>query len=61
MVKYDGTLRNQVEQMVQLRYGEDGLDATRVEFQALPTLKPSDKAFEKNFRFDPTSERYVYV
>ena len=57
MVKYDGTVRNQVEQLVQLRYGEDGLDATHVEFQGLPTLKPADKVFERKFRFDPTNER----
>nr|KAG5708273.1 hypothetical protein BaRGS_021207 [Batillaria attramentaria] len=57
MVKYDGTLRNQVEQLIQLRYGEDGLDACHVEFQGLPTLKPSDRAFERQFRFDATNER----
>ncbi|XP_067669040.1 DNA-directed RNA polymerase II subunit RPB1-like [Haliotis asinina] len=57
MVKYDGTIRNQVEQLVQLRYGEDGLDATHVEFQSMPSLKPSNRAFEKKFKFDPTNER----
>lgn len=57
MVKYDGTVRNQVEQLIQLRYGEDGLDAIWVEFQAMPTLKPSNRAFEKQFKFDPTNER----
>ena len=57
MVKYDGTIRNQVEQLVQLRYGEDGLDGTHVEFQSMPTLKPSDRAFEKRFRFDTANER----
>lgn len=58
MVKYDGTVRNQVEQLVQLRYGEDGLDATHVEFQTMPTLKPSNRAFERQFKFDATNERY---
>ncbi|XP_005100330.1 DNA-directed RNA polymerase II subunit RPB1 [Aplysia californica] len=57
MVKYDGTVRNQVEQLVQLRYGEDGLDACWVEFQALPTLKPADETFKRKFRFDATNER----
>ncbi|XP_046374548.1 DNA-directed RNA polymerase II subunit RPB1-like [Haliotis rufescens] len=57
MVKYDGTIRNQVEQLVQLRYGEDGLDATHVEFQSMPSLKPSNRAFEKKFKFEPTNER----
>lgn len=57
MVKYDGTVRNQVEQLIQLRYGEDGLDACHVEFQSLPMFKPSNKVFERQFRFDATNER----
>jgi len=58
-VRYDGTVRNQVEQVIQLRYGEDGLDATHVEFQNINTIKPSKPAFEKKYRFDPTNERRV--
>ena len=58
-VRYDGTVRNQVEQVIQLRYGEDGLDGTHVEFQGIPTIKPSQPVFEKKFKFDPTNERYV--
>jgi len=58
-VRYDGTVRNQVEQVIQLRYGEDGLDATHVEFQSIPTIKPSQPIFEKKFKFDPTNERSV--
>ena len=33
MVNYDGTVRNAVGQMIQFRYGEDGLAAEVVEFQ----------------------------
>ena len=58
MVKYDGTVRNQIEQLIQLRYGEDGLAGELVEFQQLPSLKPSDRAFESRFKFDPNNERY---
>ena len=58
--KYDGTVRNQVEQLIQLRYGEDGLAGEFVEFQNVPSLKPSNKAFETKFKFDPTNERYVF-
>lgn len=58
-VTYDGTIRNSVGQLVQLRYGEDGLDAVWLEFQQLPTLKPSNAAFEKRFKTDITDERYV--
>ena len=47
MVKYDATVRNSINQVVQLRYGEDGLAGEAVEFQNMATLKPSNKAFEK--------------
>ena len=60
MVKYDGTVRNQIEQVIQLRYGEDGLAGEWVEFQSIPTLKPSNRTFEKKFKFDPTNERFTY-
>ena len=33
MVNYDGTVRNSVGQLIQLRYGEDGLAGEAVEFQ----------------------------
>ena len=33
MVNYDGTVRNSVGQLIQLRYGEDGLAGEHVEFQ----------------------------
>lgn len=57
MVNYDGTVRNSVGQLIQLRYGEDGLCGETVEFQNLPTIKLSNKVFEKRYRFDPTNER----
>ena len=56
-VKYDGTVRNQVEQLIQLRYGEDGLAGEWVEFQNMPGIKPANRAFETQFKFDPTNER----
>ena len=59
MVHYDGTVRNSVGQLIQLRYGEDGLAGETVEFQFLPTIKLSNKAFEKKFKFDPSNERYL--
>ncbi|CAB0039622.1 unnamed protein product [Trichogramma brassicae] len=59
MVHYDGTVRNSVGQLIQLRYGEDGLCGETVEFQNLPTIKLSNKGFEKKFKFDPSNERYL--
>ncbi|KAJ7351029.1 DNA-directed RNA polymerase II subunit RPB1 [Desmophyllum pertusum] len=57
MVAYDGTIRNSNNQMIQLRYGEDGMDGAAVEFQNMPTIKPTNVAFEKKFHFDCASER----
>ncbi|XP_043217204.1 DNA-directed RNA polymerase II subunit RPB1-like [Amphibalanus amphitrite] len=59
MVNYDGTLRNSVAQLVQLRYGEDGLAGEFVEFQSLPTIKLSDAAFKRKFKFETTNERQL--
>ncbi|CAG2054450.1 unnamed protein product, partial [Timema podura] len=59
MVHYDGTVRNSVGQLIQLRYGEDGLCGETVEFQNHPTIKLSNKSFEKKFKFDPTNERHL--
>lgn len=59
MVHYDGTVRNSVGQLIQLRYGEDGLAGETVEFQSLPTIKLSNKAFEKKFKFDVSNERHM--
>jgi len=47
MIKYDGTVRNQIEQLIQLTYGEDGLAGENVEFQSIISLKPSNQAFER--------------
>ena len=59
MVSYDGTVRNSNGQVIQLRYGEDGLDGAFVEYQNLPTLKSSNKAFDKQFHFDVSNERHL--
>ncbi|RWS27708.1 DNA-directed RNA polymerase II largest subunit-like protein [Leptotrombidium deliense] len=59
MVAYDGTIRNSNGQVIQFRYGEDGLDGAHVEGQQIPTLKPNNKAFEQRFRFEGTNERYL--
>lgn len=59
MVTYDGTVRNSNGQVIQLRYGEDGLDGASVEFQQLPTLRPSNQAFEDRFKFETNNERHL--
>lgn len=58
MVQYDGTVRDQGSgQLLQLLYGEDGLDATCVEHQNIPTLLMSDAALSKKYRLDATDTR----
>ncbi len=56
MVQYDGTIRNAVGQVIQFRYGEDGLAGEFVEKQTLKTIKLSDVAFERKFKFDSTTK-----
>uniref|UniRef100_A0A158P6W8 DNA-directed RNA polymerase subunit n=1 Tax=Angiostrongylus cantonensis TaxID=6313 RepID=A0A158P6W8_ANGCA len=52
MVNYDGTVRNSLAQMIQLRYGEDGLDGMWVENQSMPTMKPTNMLFERDFKLE---------
>ena len=52
MVKADHTVRNQLDELIQTSYGEDGLDGAFVEFQTLPTYKLKNSEFKKHFSFD---------
>lgn len=59
MVQYDGTVRNSAGHLIQIRYGEDGLCGESLEFQVLPTIKLSNQAFEKRFKFDHANDRIL--
>lgn len=59
MVSYDGTVRNSVSQLIQLRYGEDGLCGESVEFQYLPTIKLDNATFERRFKFQTKNEKHL--
>lgn len=59
MVHYDGTIRNSNKQLLQLRYGEDGMDGAKMEFQVIPSIKPPDAKFEQHFKFDYHNSRCV--
>ncbi|KAK5113959.1 hypothetical protein LTR62_003082 [Meristemomyces frigidus] len=52
MVKYDGTVRNSLGDIVQFIYGEDGLDAMCIEPQNLDWITNSDKDFERTYKLD---------
>jgi len=43
------------------RYGEDGLAGEAVEFQSLPTVKLSSRAFENKFKLDLGNERKLKI
>ena len=56
MVNYDRTVRNSVGQLIQLRYGEDGLAGKHVEFQSIKTINCSS---ENKFKVDPINDEIL--
>ncbi|KAL3436686.1 hypothetical protein BDV09DRAFT_164918 [Aspergillus tetrazonus] len=52
MVKYDGTVRNSLGDIIQFIYGEDGLDGAHIEHQKVDILTCSDEKFKERFRID---------
>ena len=51
-VKYDGTVRNSLGDIVQFVYGEDGLDGAHIENQRVDVIRCSDEKFKRRFRVD---------
>ncbi|MEW5320361.1 MAG: hypothetical protein WDW38_011438 [Sanguina aurantia] len=49
IVRYDGTVRNGVGDVVQFLYGEDGMDAVRIEGQMFDFLKFEDNKLRHRF------------
>ena len=52
MVKYDGTVRNCSNQIVQFVYGEDGMAAENIEDMRIEVVKMSDQQMKKKYEFD---------
>lgn len=52
MVRYDGTVRNSLGDVIQFLYGEDGMDAVWIEPQMVDVVKMDRKKFDQAFRFD---------
>ncbi|KAL1882158.1 DNA-directed RNA polymerase II core subunit rpo21 [Diaporthe australafricana] len=50
--KYDGTVRNSLNDIIQFIYGEDGLDGMHIEKQKVDFLTISNKDFEKRYKLD---------
>ena len=57
VIRYDGTVRTSNNNIIQFRYGEDGLAGEYVEFQSLASMRASHKGFDRRFRFDYTNEK----
>lgn len=49
MVRYDGTVRNSANQIVQFIYGEDGMAAEMIEDLKIDLAKLSNKQIDKKF------------
>lgn len=52
MVKYDGTVRNSMGDIVEFVYGEDGLDGAHIENQSMDIIMSSEAAFEAAYKLD---------
>ncbi|KAJ7944104.1 DNA-directed RNA polymerase subunit [Quillaja saponaria] len=63
MVKYDGTVRNSMGDVIQFLYGEDGMDAVWIESQKLDSLKMNKSEFDRVFRhgFDDENWKPTYM
>jgi DNA-directed RNA polymerase II subunit RPB1 len=59
MVKYDGSIRNSLGDIVEFVYGEDGMDGQHIEKQRVDMIMCSDAQFEKMFRVDVTDPKFM--
>lgn len=58
MVRYDGTVRNSVNHIVEFLYGEDGMDATFLEDQSMRTYKMSNEKMKEEYFLDPMDPKF---
>ncbi|KNA21792.1 hypothetical protein SOVF_040130 [Spinacia oleracea] len=58
MVKYDGTVRNSLGDVIQFLYGEDGMDAVWIESQKLDSLKMKKSEFDATYRYEIDAENW---
>jgi len=58
MVRYDGTVRNSLGEIIQFVYGEDGMDAISVENQKFDSMKMSHPQFSDKFKFHPDKQDF---
>ena len=62
IVRYDGTVRNSVGEVVQFLYGEDGLNGGFIEQQKVELMSLNNARFERRYRIDmdPTKPTYLF-
>eukprot|EP01018_Ginkgo_biloba_P010814 Gb_06029 [translate_table: standard] len=58
MVKYDGTVRNSLGDIIQFLYGEDGMDAVWIESQKLDSLKMKRSEFKNVYKYEIDDENW---
>eukprot|EP00268_Persea_americana_P050154 TRINITY_DN5435_c0_g1_i2.p1 TRINITY_DN5435_c0_g1~~TRINITY_DN5435_c0_g1_i2.p1 ORF type:complete len:1081 (+),score=199.01 TRINITY_DN5435_c0_g1_i2:183-3425(+) len=58
MVKYDGTVRNSLGDVIQFLYGEDGMDSVWIESQKLDSLKMKKREFLNVYRYEIDNENW---
>lgn len=59
MVRYDGTVRNALGEVVQFLYGEDGMEGTSIESQRMDYLKWDKKKFERMYKWELDEDRWT--
>ena len=59
MVRYDGTVRNALGEVVQFLYGEDGMEGTAIEGQRMDFLRWGQKRFKQAFKWDFMHETWT--
>lgn len=59
MVKYDGTVRNSMEHIIQFLYGEDGIAGEKIEGCKLQLAEMDTKKLKEKCSFDPLENEQV--
>ncbi|KAK3119088.1 hypothetical protein QOZ80_9BG0713640 [Eleusine coracana subsp. coracana] len=59
MVKYDGTVRNSLGDVIQFLYGEDGMVVIWIESQSLDSLKMKKVEFDSIYRYELDEENWM--
>ena len=58
-VRYDGTVRNGKDQVIQFLYGEDGMDGRWIETQRFPTMSITRAKFRSMYEFNLDSDHFA--